>query len=423
MPAGKAIQIVAGGVGVASAAPFTAGQYTIITAAPSPTITAGRLGQLGDAVQSIVAIGTGGPASSFVMGNLADNQGQADNLVIADGYTNTNVAGNGIRGVKLGGRIAIPAAQGSAEDIVAIGWDIVWNAGSLAIGQTIAIGRDLTFNNAAGTGSANVLIGVACTMTGSGGTGVGVGVSVRQQSAVFGRGALSSGDQAAAFGEICNAGLRGVAVGNRARTDNTFGGGSIAIGFFTDALQVDAIAIGRQATANFANAMALGTLAVAGAADSIAIGAGASTAIANQCTIGSEASFITLFLVGGASVSATTRTLQFRPTAALPGNANQAGWSLDIVAAWGTGNAATGQISFQTGVVAGAGGALQAIAERLAVIPSTGAAAAPILRFANFTTGVAAAALPAIVNAPLARQPIDYIPVVTPAGQGWIPVF
>jgi len=276
-------------------------------------------------------------------------------------------------------------------------------------------------NPIANSSVSNTLVGTNIIMTGAGGTVLGANTSCNQESSVVGEGALASGDQAEAFGHDANAGLRGIAIGNRARTDNTLGGNAISIGWFADALNADAIAIGNQATANFARSVALGRSAVAGAADSIAIGSTASTAIANQCTIGSDTSFITLLLVGGGGISATPRTLQFRPSAGSGNNVN--GWSLDIVAAWGTGNAAGGQISLQTGTIGAAGAALQAIAERLAVIPTTGAAAAPILRFANFTSGVAAAALPAIVNAPLARQPIDYIPVQTPAGQGWIPVF
>lgn len=414
--------VISSSGGIAAGAPFVLDAGLFVQQASPPVVNTGRFARLNDAMQSLIAPSVTGGADSFVMGEGASSPaGQANVTLVGADIVTTAVVGQANRTAAFGGRITWPAAQGAAEDTVAVGWDIAFVAGGLACGQSVVIGTNVVITPIANSSVSNTIIGANAAMTGAGGTVLGANTSCNQESSVVGEGALASGDQAEAFGHDANAGLRGIALGNRARTDNTLGGNSIAIGWFTDALDTEAIAIGNRATANFARTVAIGTDAVAGAADSICLGNEASTAVANQCTIGSETSFITLLLVGAGGISATPRTLQFRPPAGSGNNA--AGWSLDIVAAWNTGNNATGQISFQTGVVGAGGVALQAIAERLAVIPSTGAAAAPILRFANFTSGVAAAALPAIVNAPLARQPIDYIPVVTPAGQGWIPVF
>lgn len=100
-----------------------------------------------------------------------------------------------------------------------------------------------------------------------------------------------------------------------------------------------------------------------------------------------------------------------------------AGGNVVFAASPGTGAAVGGgRFDFQTPTIGASSFIGQPLATRFQVLSTTGLAAAPILGFAGFTSGVGALAVPAIVNAPVARQPIDYIPVQTPAGQGWIMV-
>lgn len=414
--AGKAIQIIAGGIGVGAVAPFGVGSYTIVQNTNPPFITAGRLAQLADAVQSVTAAGVSGPSTSFVLGPSSDNRGAASTVIIGHTVLQTGAAGQGTKAVYIGGNIDPGAAATSRANNVYIGWDFTLTDGGSSHGSNVFIGQAITTAGGTDCGT-SVLIGVGVSMGSGDNVGIGAGVTAAfGESVVIGFQALNSQSQCVAIGKVASSGTNGVAIGRRARADNS----SVAIGFFCDALGTDQVHVGRDITGSFTNTVAIGRACVIGANDSIAIGRSASTAVANQCTIGSSTSFITLLLVGGGGVNGTPRTLQFRPSAGT--GSDVAGWTLQIVAGWGTGNAATGGIEFQTGIVAASGSTLQTLATRLTILPSAGGAAQPWMRLDNFTNG-AAANVGTLNNAPTAGDPAEWFPVNSKGNVRYIPLW
>jgi hypothetical protein len=361
--AGKAIQIIAGGVGVSSAAPFTAGNYTIISQAVPPIITAGRLAQLADAVQSIVAPDVAAPAdvTSMALGSTATTRGAATSLVIGSAVKQTGAAAQGVKSVLMGGNIDPGAAATSRANIVYIGWDFTLTDGGSAHGSNVFIGQNITTAGGTDVGT-SVAIGVALTILGGDNVAIGQGVTASLgESVVIGMSATGPGSQSVGIGKTASGGTNSVAVGRRARADNS----SVAIGFFCDALGTDQVAVGRDVSGAFTNTVAIGRAATIGANDSIAIGRSAATAVANQCVIGSSASKINLCVIGAGGVNGTPDTLELRPSAG--SGSDIAGWSFRLIGGWGTGNAATGGIDLQAGVAGASGTTLQTATTALAI--------------------------------------------------------
>lgn len=198
--------------------------------------------------------------------------------------------------------------------------------GSVAIGDTAAI-------NAAATGA--VLIGDGGTTPAAALRSIGIGVAVAPD------------------------GLESIAIGDAATAATT---GAIAIGDGANAsVGIQNIAIGVSANVTASGAIAIGQGAVSTNAEAIALGRAATTTAVNQLVVGGSGSAVSTLILGSEGDTDTTPVATtWRITNA--SGTNIAGADLTIVAGRSTGNAAGGDIIFQTSLAGGAGAALNAAA-------------------------------------------------------------
>jgi len=405
--AGKAIQIIAGGVGVASAAPFTAGQYTIITSAPAPTITAGRLGQLGDAVQSIVAPDVAAPAdlTSMALGSTATTRGALGSLVIGSAVKQTGAAGQGVKSVLIGGNIDPGAAATSRANIVYIGWDFTLTDGGSAHGSNVFIGQAISAAGGTDVGNA-IAIGVGVSIQAGENVVIGTGAqALFGESVIIGSQALGSQSQSVGIGRGANPSTNSIAIGRRARSDQS----SVAIGFFTDSLGDSGVVIGRDATNNGKN-------------KSIVLGRSAAALVDGDCIIGGNPTYATLRLWIGPEFQSAYPGLVWQLTNSDFAGVDVVAPNATIMCGSNTGAGAGGELRIQTATILASGAVRQTLAERFAVIPSTGGLNKPTLRLSNITTTPGAAA-GTLANATTAGNPTDWIPITINGNLRFIPAW
>jgi len=389
--AGKTVLIVAGAIGVGAVAPFAAGQYTVITNASPPFIRGGRLGELSDAVQSITAAGVSGPSTSFVLGPASDNRGAASTVLIGHTVLQTGAAGQGVKSVYIGGNIDPGAAATSRANNTYIGWDFTLTDAGSAHGSNVFIGQAITTAGGTDVGS-TVLIGVGVSTLGGFAVGIGAGVALTGgQSVAVGRAAIAN-SQGTALGETASAGTaRATALGWNARAGDT----GIGIGFSARADTLNSICIGRDTNSS-------------GFANVICVGVGTPAFEVNSFSVGGGATAITVVRFGPNTLGGYAGLSFFFPSAGA--GADQAASSVTHRGGINTGNAAGGEIRWQTSVlVAGSSSTYQAVQQVAAFRPTraAGFAGTPSITFSNQirAPGVAGGTL---LNAPTAGDPADW---------------
>jgi len=384
--------IIVGAGGIGAGTPFELGSLLQIVQVNPPFASNSLAFERTQVATKVITFGTGDTSASWplpntftervqIVGGLITDTGatggvQHDNVIVGRGAT--AFQGVNARNVVIGTSASSPNNAAAVENVI-IGFNnaltqgvgsCVWIGTNISMGvnfpaTVIAIGNLISLNNAA----SGPVIGQACTVQGAGAAyGNQISTSAVNNWVVVGRASQANADGATVLG------------------DNTRGD------------HANTVTIGRNARSLVANGLVIGGLNVG----------------------------IRTVLIGDGDTLSGYPGLTYRHTNADPAIANDPAGTVTITASRGVGNSggvAAGSLLLQTGTIVGAGNALQAAATRLAILPTTALAAAPILSFLGYTDGAAAAALPAIINAPLARQPIAYIPVQTLAGQGWIPVF
>lgn len=384
--------IIVGG-GITAGTPFTERRYVIITEDDPATIAAGRLRQLVDTFESILAPGPSGGVNSFTLGEGADDRG-ADRVVLIG--RNVRAAGGS------GG------AQG--DDCVYIGDGIDAGAAGLSGTSTIAIGR-VTFGSGGSitSGGSSVLIGFPVTLGGvDAGNNVAIGQNVTVTtgggSVCIGQGSSVS-TQSVSIGAGCGCAGAGVAVGNNGQANGT---DSVGVGRNVRANGARNVVLGSQSQNTSADDVTIvGNSASAPFAGAIALGAGAAGAAANHFQVGgvTSATWITIARIGPGSVAGYPGLSWFHPSAG-PGT-DQASPHVTWRGGLATGNAAGGEHRFQTSSPLASGSTFQAAVERFAVIASTGLVNAPTLRLSNIT--------PTVVVGD------DYLPVTINANTRFVP--
>ena len=168
---GKTIFTTEGGLGIAAGAPFTTFHYTIITSVPTPTIANGRLAQLADAVQSIIAPGLAAP-DTFVLGQGAQDfvGGDRSVLIGKNVVQNNGGAGQAIDQVLIGNAIVVPPTANGSDQLIVIGNAITFTPACAKnkYGGTISIGGSINLRNAAAIECVNnVVIGTGAVVYGN----------------------------------------------------------------------------------------------------------------------------------------------------------------------------------------------------------------------------------------------------------------
>jgi hypothetical protein len=403
----------AGATGIAPGSPFVLGAMLIVSSVNPAIASTGRLRQVpGDPVQSIVAPGVTVALRTFMLGaGVGEGTGNLRSIFVGD-----NIVG-------------VPGAVvGAASDQLLYGADIVQLVAYTNVDHTILIGNGPTFSAATGqfgnsiyigsqlfltpTGYADtfgtVLIGNGGRIRGTNSIGIGAQVDAAGDSTMVGKSGLSA-IQGTGVGQVVNVGLRGAALGHRART----GDDGISIGFFADSLgQTNCIMIGRDT-------------APGGAFNSVVCIGRGTVAFENNC-----------FALGGDQVNGTEmRVLRLGPNtlAGYPGLAvflpsaaagnNVAAPTTTIRGGISTGNtAAGGKLAFQTSLIGAGGGAYQALIEVLR-FQSGGTVGNPTVVLSNQISTVGAQTV-TWLNAPGAagpKNPAGYLEVIVNGVLSYIP--
>lgn len=383
-------------------APFVLGGLLAVSQVSPPFAGTTRLKQITpvDGTLSITATGPGGSVDSFVLGRGCDDKASPRSILIGTlNVASTSATDTGI--ILIGSNIA--TGNSNKDGVIAIGDNVILASGTfVSIGSSITIGAGAT-QSAGVSHSGAVCIGSPATVTGASCVAIGSLVTAT--------------DNSVAIGQNIGAGLAGVAIGGTCAAD------AVTVGEFVTVSGVSSVIVGRSGS-SAAQCITIGRLAsTSGFADSIAIGYNTTTLAIGDCFIGGDptTSHYTIRFLIGPPLLTTYPGLTWINTGSTAG-VDTVAPHMTIVGGLSTGTGAGGELRFQTGAILASSATRQTATERLAIIPSVGGAANAILRFSNYTSGAAANTL-AITNAPAARQPISYIPVTTPAGQGWIPVF
>jgi hypothetical protein len=191
----------------------------------------------------------------------------------------------------------------------------------------------------------------------TGGTAVGIGASAAgTSSSAVGRQASAAGTSAVAMSYNSSAaGAYAIAIGQTSSVHSSTGSGialglSAAVGSSSD----DSIAIGQSATVSNSNS------------SSIAIGSFTTTTASNQLVIGggSGRNISTAYIGNGVTAASPSA---FTLNATGGSGSNVVGANLQIAGGKGTGNAAGGDILFQTSDAGASGATLQSLTTKLAI--------------------------------------------------------
>jgi len=251
-------------------------------------------------------------------------------------------------------------------------------------------GSTITFGPADGTNPGMVSTGTQTfagvkTFTSSP-TSPGVGSGSER----FGSGATAGGANGVAIGNGASAGgSNSAALGQNA---SAAGASSFALGSASSASQSSATAIGVSATASGINSTSIGSSSTASGTYALAIGQSTSAGHTGSIAIGqSSASTATGQLVIGSSPAPIANVFFDKGvTDASPGGVtinasggsgtNIAGGTLTLAGGKATGNAAGGNINFQTSTVGSSGTTLQTLATRLTISPNSATYATRVLQ-------------------------------------------
>ena len=197
-------------------------------------------------------------------------------------------------------------------------------------------------------------------------------------SEVFGDGATVSGASATAFGFGANAVIQGVAVGGAATATATNciavgiladagGTSAIAIGAVTDAGGLGSIVVGSLGAAAGDGGIALGASTVAAHTGAICMGTGATSTAAKQLVIGGADNTYEIddVYIGAGVTDATPPSVTIQTTGGV--GTDIAAGNLTLAGGKGTGDAAGGDIFFQTSDAGGSGTTPQTLTTKASV--------------------------------------------------------
>lgn len=280
---------------------------------------------------------TGGGTNSLVIGSGAGVDGDEPNCT----SIGVNAICYGDDAVAIGfGAIAGGNASTAYQDNVAIG-----SGAASVISSGVAIGKGAT----TGTASGGTAIGASSSVTGSSSVAIGSSASVTGAFGVaIGQGTTNTGS--------------GVTIGRSAN-------GSFAIGYAADSSgHASAIAMGTSALASALYTIAIGASASATHGGSICIGQSTTSTAAQQLVIGSTqlgAAHINNVYIGNGVTAASPVGATYNATGG--SGTDIAGASITIAGGKGTGNAAGGEIVFQTSNVGASGTTLQSLTTKLKI--------------------------------------------------------
>ncbi len=314
----------------------------------------------------------------------------AHELVIGGEYDTFNSIDYGINNVYIGNGVtnatpqsfALNATGGQGANIAGANIAI---AGGKGTGS--AVGGNILFQYAPAGSSGSSLnsLQTACAISGTNGSLNCPGTGAF--SARFGSGATAGGLGANAFGTNANAGgLSAAAYGGNAYAPSDY---ATALGSLASSLGPNSVAAGALATA-YDNGSAFGAYAFANN-NSIALGYSAATSAANQLVIGSGSASIQTAYIGNGVTNATPQGFSLNATGG--SGTNIAGANMTLASGRATGNAAGGNILFQTSDVGSSGSTLQTLTTK-----------ATLLANGNFGIGTAAPALKFSVEADAASS-------------------
>lgn len=379
--------IIVGG-GIASATPFTVGQFPVIVNADPATVSDGNIRQDASSPPKVFIGDATLTAGATVLGGAVATVGAQQSVVIgvgaADNQAN-NITG-GFENVIIGRGSVVNGTVGTANSNVVIGANNVVT-GQGFVSNVVMIGRGNTIPSPAG-GSNSVMIGSS-------------------QS-------LSLGSQNVMIGSnvTCNANNSNVIIGFA----STLSGGATVssctiVGSSNSVSAHASVVVG---AGNFVNG---GSGVGAGM---ICLGVGISPSnISHAAIIGGTSSAITQVIFGQSNVVANPLediTVRLHD----PSGANMAGAQLTIRPGLSTGAGAQKNIVFATQNTIGAASVLGTVTPQVTILASNGGIGVPNLRFDNVADG-AAAAVGTLNNAPSAGNPTFWLPVNIAGNVRYIP--
>ena len=358
----KRIAISSGG-GIAAGSPFVLNGALFVQQAAPPVAKSGRLSQLADAVESLVAPATGAVApNSLVLGEGATAFVGGDRSVLIGWHVRQNNGGvaQATDQVLIGNTIIVPPASTGSDRLIVIGSKTVFTLGGVfdSYGGNIAIGDAISLiNSALAPCVNNVVIGAGALATAGASVSIGVGCRILAGAGSVTSDGVAIGRQATAYGSC-------VAIG--AQSSASLVQHNVAVGRLAIATGGFAIALGGRCPAAGDRAIPLGALSDIQASGSIALGYDITIAAGspNICVIGGRSYPILNFYVGS-NVDDVTGAVSYswNYTAVAAGAGNQlVGNTLVVQGGNGTGswaNAENRGIDFKCGLLAAAGSTQQ----------------------------------------------------------------
>lgn len=256
-------------------------------------------------------------------------------------------------------------AIANATDSIAIGRAAIVSASS---DSAIVIGPGATTTGS--TADSSIVIGKLATSNADSAVVIGNGATTTSvDSVTIGHLAITSLGLNIAIGLSANsAGASGSSKNIAIGANSTTGGfaACTAVGGLATASQTSTSAFGSGATASGINSTAIGASTTTGGfSHSIALGTSSACFAANQLVIGSTISIINTMTIGAGDTVNAAQNLTFRLSNAT--NADTAAGTLTVIAGRATGNAASGNIIFQTGQVAASSAVVQTATTRFTI--------------------------------------------------------
>lgn len=358
MPFGAREQVLGGGIN--PVATFTIGQLLRVTD-DSPAEAADSLLRQVAGPPIAIVVGATDPSAAAAetlrtAGGLISRGAAADTTVIGRGAAASVADGIAIGRAASSSGVGVCIGQGASGPGTAIGplaVTTVNGGGSLAIGQSASCGANagsdgnvaIGKNSVVGAYARCVAVGedAQCTQRDT----TGLGVSTRA------------------------GGFYSVAVGGNAAAGNGGAYDCTAVGWGASCLGQDALAVGYSANASAASGVAVGASAVASHQGAVTLGNGATSVVANGAVLGSGAAPITSVLVGNGNTNVAPSAVTFRLTDS--SGVDVAGAAVTYTSGRATGAAASGDILFRSGLVAGTSAVVQALTTRMTINGGTGA--------------------------------------------------
>ena len=331
--------IIVGG-GVAGVAPFTVGQFTVVSASDPPSITDGNIRQDTSTPPKVFIGDASLTAGITVIGGATATVATGLSVVIGNGASSLNTAGANTNVV-----IGKNAVNGLGHGNVVLGDAATAARSGPTSAEVVVIGRGANITNPAG-GANSVVIGAGASQT------------LGSQNVVIGStasAAVNNANVVIGFANVLSGGA-GVAsctlVGPNISTSKTR---SILVG------------------ASLVDASTAGDVCIIG------VGFTTSSTTPSNAVIFANSAGYTSFIVGKGPDHATPTAVTFRTTNGL--GANIAGANLTLQSGLGTGTGASSTVSLASSIPIGAGSTVQTARVGFRMSPSVTATETDIMVF------------------------------------------